>query len=148
MDTGGQAWQGTRTRGGYQGQEGTEASCLGWQGQEAHDKGKRGRGLVPRLTRARGNLSQTRKIRRKALYYCMMQWKKFKMDFCVFFKKEQKPVFFKKTKTGGLFFSKKNGSFSTLNDFQSFFWFSLDRTIWNKSHHYQLDWVCAAHLEL
>jgi len=24
------------------------------------------------------------------------------------------------------------------------FWFSLDRTIWKKSRHYQFDWVCAA----
>ena len=43
-------------------------------------------------------------------------------------------------------FFQKNGFFSTLIFFQSL-WFSLDRTIWNRSHHYQFDWVCAAHLE-
>jgi len=70
-----------------------------------------------------------------------------------FFKKKNKNLFlFEKTKksvkkTGGLFFLKKNGIFSTLIVFQSFLWFSLDRTIWNKWRHYQFDWVCAAHLE-
>jgi len=28
-----------------------------------------------------------------------------------------------------------------------YMWFSLDRTIWNKSRHYQFVWVCTAHLE-
>jgi len=35
--------------------------------------------------------------------------------------------------------------FSTLIVFQSFLCFSLDRTIWNKLHHYQFDSVCAPH---
>ena len=58
----------------------------------------------------------------------------------VYVKKTNKNLFlFKKTKksdenkqkTGGLFFF-KNGFFSTLIVFQSFLWFALDRTIWNK----------------
>jgi len=50
------------------------------------------------------------------------------MGFCVFLKKEQKPVSFQKSpknpnlkKTGGLEFFEKNGFFSTLTIFQSFF---------------------------
>jgi len=31
--------------------------------------------------------------------------------------------------------------------FQSFFVISLDRTIWKKSRHYQLDWLRSTHLE-
>ena len=31
--------------------------------------------------------------------------------------------------------------------FNPFLWFFLDRTIWNKSRHYQFGWVCPAHLE-
>jgi len=31
--------------------------------------------------------------------------------------------------------------------FKPFLLFSLDRTVWIKSRHYQLDWVCAAYLE-
>jgi len=27
-----------------------------------------------------------------------------------------------------------------------FSWFTLDRTIWNKSRHCQFDWACAVHL--
>jgi len=34
----------------------------------------------------------------------------------------------------------KNGFFSWLS-FNSFLKFSLDRTIWNKSRHYQFDWI-------
>jgi len=64
-------------------------------------------------------------------------------------------VFFKKTKTcffskNGLdkrVFFKKTPVLSTLIVFQSFLWFSLDHTIWNKSPHFQFDCVCAAHLE-
>ena len=34
-----------------------------------------------------------------------------------------------------------------LLSFNPFLQFSLDRTIWNKSRHYQFVWVCAPHLE-
>jgi len=44
------------------------------------------------------------------------------MDFCVFFKKEQKPVSFQKNKKlEDCFLYKKNGFFSTLTVFQYFF---------------------------
>ena len=75
--------------------------------------------------------------------------------FACFFK-ERKPVSFQKNKKNrmkkkqknrwGVFF-KKRFFFSILIVLQSFLWFSLDRTIWNKSRHYQFDWVCATHLE-
>jgi len=42
------------------------------------------------------------------------------MDFCVFFKKEEKSVSLKKTKKQMGCFLKKNGFFSTLIVFQSF----------------------------
>jgi len=41
----------------------------------------------------------------------------------------------------------KNGIFQPWLSFKTFSWFSLDRTIWNKSSHYQFDWACAVHLE-
>jgi len=64
--------------------------------------------------------------------------------FVLFLKKKTKNGF---EKTGGLFFW-KNWIFSTLIiSFNPFLQFSLDHTIWNKSHHYQFDWLRAAHLE-
>jgi len=62
----------------------------------------------------------------------------------VFFFEKNKKIGWKKQV--GCFFD-KNGFCSTLIVFWSFLWFSLDRTIWNKSRHYQFDWVCATHLE-
>jgi len=71
--------------------------------------------------------------------------------FVFFWKKNKKLFLFKKNKKSNgksrwIVFL-KNGYCSTLMVFQSFLWFSLDRTIWNKSRHYQFGWVCAAHLE-
>jgi len=69
-----------------------------------------------------------------------------------FFQKKTKTCFFKKNKrirtkkAGGLFFSKKR-VFLNHDCLSTFLWFSLDRTIWNKSRNYQFLWVCAAHLE-
>ena len=72
----------------------------------------------------------------------------------MFFEKRMKTCFFKKKKqkrdfekTGGLEFFENTGFLSTLTIFQSFLWFSLDRTIWNNWRHYQFDWACAVHLE-
>ena len=45
-----------------------------------------------------------------------------------------------------VFFQKKEFSQPWLS-VNPFLQFSLDRTIWNKSRHYQFDWVRAAHLE-
>jgi len=74
-------------------------------------------------------------------------------------------AFFSKTRTKDYFFSKKQkngfkknkkplwivflkpGFFQTWLSFNPFLWFSLDRTIWNKSRHYQFDWMGAAHLK-
>ena len=72
--------------------------------------------------------------------------------FVFFLKKEQRPVSFQKKKkkrikkTCELFFFKL-GFFQPWLSFNPFLWFSLDRTIWNKSRHYQFDWVCAPHLK-
>jgi len=67
----------------------------------------------------------------------------------VFFSKEHKPVSLKKNKKTDL---KNRRLFQKLfflkpNYLSIFFVISLDRTIWNKSRHYQFDWVRAAHLE-
>ena len=70
----------------------------------------------------------------------------------VFFEKRTKIVSLKKN---GLKTNKKNmwivffkpGLFQPWLPFNPFSWFSLDRTIWNKSCHYRFDWVCAPHLK-
>ena len=62
----------------------------------------------------------------------------------LYFKKKQKISDLKKQKNRWAAFFLKQ-IFSTLIVFQSFVWFSLDRTIWNMSRHYQYGWVCAAH---
>ena len=73
-----------------------------------------------------------------------------KWGFCVFCTKRTKNCFYSKNKNNrikkqvGCFFDKSR-LFSTLIVFQSFLWYSLDRTIWNKSRRYQFEWVCAAH---
>jgi len=69
-----------------------------------------------------------------------------------FFVFNKKNCFFQKQttcikKTGGLFFCKKHGFSQHWLSFYTFLWFSLDRTIWNKSRHYQFDWMCSAHPE-
>ena len=62
----------------------------------------------------------------------------------VSFQKKQKNEF-KENQEGCL---KKKTFFSRpWISFNPFLWFSLDRTIWNTSRHYQFDWGCAAHLE-
>jgi len=69
---------------------------------------------------------------------------------CFSSKKKKILFLFKQTKTFGLkngLFFKKNVFFSILIVFQSFLWFSLDRTIWYKSRHYQCGWVRAAPLK-
>ena len=63
--------------------------------------------------------------------------------FVFFFKNSKKNRI---KKQAGCFFL-KNGFFSTLIVFQSFLWFSLHRTIWNKWRQYQFDWVWAAYSE-
>jgi len=69
------------------------------------------------------------------------------MDFFVFFlKKEEKPVYLKKNKKQvGCFFFKTG--FSQPDCLSILFVISLDRTIWNKSRHYQFHWMCAVYLE-
>jgi len=77
------------------------------------------------------------------------------MGFCVFLKKERKPVSFQKEKQKfGLKKQKnrwvvcfKRRVFLNPDCLSTYTWFSLDRTIWNKSRHYQFVWVCAAYLE-
>ena len=66
-------------------------------------------------------------------------------------------VFFLRTKTCFFSYNPKNGLkkqknrwvgfLSTLITFQSFFVISLDRTICNKSRHYQFDWMCTPHTQ-
>jgi len=73
--------------------------------------------------------------------------------FVYFSKKRTKTCFFLKTQKNGLKKQKTCEFFFKLVvlhpgwSFNPFLWFSLDRTIWNKSRHYQFDWVCAAHLK-
>ena len=62
---------------------------------------------------------------------------------CFVSKKPKKRI--KKQKTCELFFF--NPFFQLSLSFNPFLWFSLDRTIWNKSCHYQFHWVCATHLK-
>jgi len=97
-------------------------------------------------------------------YYCVIlkmvilhdEMKTIPIGFLRVFLKNESLFLFKKTKKIGLkkkqknrwgVFFKKRFFFSILIVLQSFLWFSLDRTIWNKSRHYQFDWVCATHLE-
>jgi len=69
------------------------------------------------------------------------------MDFFAFFlKKEEKPVYLKKNKKQvGCFFLKTG--FSQPDCLSILFVISPDRTIWNKSRHYQFHWMCAVYLE-
>jgi len=75
--------------------------------------------------------------------------------FCVFFitktcflKKTTKKTDWKNKKTlVGSFCFRKKRVFLNPDYLSIFLWFSFDHTIWNKSHHYQFDWVCAAHLQ-
>jgi len=76
------------------------------------------------------------------------------MGFCVFLKKEHKPVSFQKKqkiriwkKQEGWNFWKKSFFCQPWLSFNPFLWFSLDRTIWNNWRHYQFDWVCAVRRE-
>ena len=64
--------------------------------------------------------------------------------FCVFFQRT-KPISFQKNKKPVL--KKIQGFSQPWLFFNPFLWFSLDRTIWSKSRHYQFGRVCAAHLE-
>ena len=64
-----------------------------------------------------------------------------------FLSKNPKNGYKKTKKTGRLGFIKKTGFSQPLSPFNPFLWFSLDRTIRNKSRHYQFGWVCAAHPE-
>ena len=76
------------------------------------------------------------------------------MGFCVFYKKNKnlflfknknKKIRIKKQKNRWVVFFKTGFSQPWL--FSTYLWFSLDRTIWNKSRQYQFVWVCAGHLE-
>jgi len=68
------------------------------------------------------------------------------MDFCFFFKKEQKPVSLKKKQINTLVVFSKKRVFLNPDCLSTLFVIFLDLTIWNKSRHYQFDLVCAAHL--
>jgi len=68
-------------------------------------------------------------------------------------------VFFCAKRTKNCFFSKKQkmknrwvviltkAVFPNLDCLSILFVISLDRTLWNKSRHYQFEWVCATNLE-
>ena len=72
-----------------------------------------------------------------------------------FFIKRTKTCFFSKIKTKKFGLKKQKNrwvvffktGFSQPWLFSTYLWFSLDRTIWNKSRQYQFVGVCAGHLE-
>jgi len=68
----------------------------------------------------------------------------FKNKLLLLFNETQKMDY---KKQQGCFCWKKTGFSQPWLSFNSFLWFSFDRTVWNKSRHYQFDWVCAAHLD-